>query len=281
MLPNKSAFRYIKHWLEYEPLLDLFQRMKEPEKALLAALFLARYQLEANQIELALGTLAYWRPRIPQAALPIIHLYQGMQQTDKAIALGLEIAPQMEPVEALELYLRLLDYEPTEWRIYPLLLPLLDSPLQKSHLLLRGACHAIEKAEFVKASQFLEQAKLEDQPFIDNWVWVDQQLMQKLNPKENLQKLALRYVQKGQKYEAMLAYKVLCSLEYNPEYYKGIIACGETPKRTFRWIMRYLSELIRRNEWQEAERVAKEALTQGFEKIPLYEALEEVYSKRK
>ncbi len=183
------AFQYTKNWSDYRQLPILFERMQQKEKALLAYLYLIQYQLQDKKVEEALKT-------VEQGAFAKEH-----------------------PKEAIIVYRQILTEDPYQFKIYPLLASLLSSPCEKAHILLKGACHALQKKEHQLVHDFCSQAEnLYEDSFIDRLIHLG--LLSKQEAKEKLIQVAALYEKKNLPTLMIKAYRMLTQLGYSPSYYK-------------------------------------------------------------
>lgn len=279
----KRAFLHTKRWEDYVALPELFDKMQEKEKALLARLYLAGYQVDDKKIGEAIKTLTLCQKELPEVTRLLMRLCRSLGQIEPAIQWGLSEARRVtndKPDEAAAIYWQLLSYDPNHLLIYSLLLPLLKNPAEKANLLLKAACHMIEKGEYEKAQGLCKQAEEFDQrTFLDHFLTVDILRKKGENPKEKLLQLTAIYEKDN---SLVQVYKQLASLEYDPVYYRKILelyAHLNRPQHLLKWAKSFLSKLMERQEWQEAEQVALGALNTLKGSIPLYEALEKVYSQ--
>lgn len=166
------AFQYTQKWQDYEPLPNLFKEMKEQRKAHVALLYLTSYQIQAGALPEALKTLEKLSqdPSFSIDLRPlIIHLYIT-QDPKKAVSLAYKTIGDYEkehPAKAQILYNLILHYHPYEFDTYISLASLYSNPLEESHVLLRGACQAIEIKNFSDAEVLCFKAIQQDSPLLD------------------------------------------------------------------------------------------------------------------
>lgn len=160
-----KAFKYTNDWRHYVELPKLFEKISNPEKATLAYLYLALYQLQDSKLTEALQTLEQCKKITPlsqQIDKLLIHLYHANQQTDQAIKLALQSAQTLAPAspqEAIRLYKQILTLDPCQWAVYQPLSLLLTTPQEKAHILLKGACHALDLKEYKTAQALSKEAE--------------------------------------------------------------------------------------------------------------------------
>src|SRR3990167_9375217 len=147
-----KAFQYTKKWTDYCGVPTLFEKMQKKENAILAYLYLAFYQLEDEKTDEALSTLEQCRPNLaiyPQLGLLLVKLYE-LSCPEKANELGLELAKsvsQQSPEQAIHIYQHFLSQNPLQLELYPVIAALFKSPEEKVHILLKGACHAMQSED--------------------------------------------------------------------------------------------------------------------------------------
>jgi tetratricopeptide (TPR) repeat protein len=283
-----KALQYTQEWSDYQKLPLLFEQMKQKDQALLAYLYLIQYQLQGRQFPEALKTAENCRsknPELLQFNFLLIKLYQINQQTAKAIAFALEVGEVLakeHSQDAIPLYKQIILEDPYQLAAYPVLASLTKDPHEKAHILLKGACHAIQKKEYNLAYVFSQQAQeLHPDSFIDRLVDLDLLLQEKKPIEEELLHYAVIYEKKNLFALMVKSYRMLARLQYNPTYYEKII-CGydqlQKTAKAFQWNFHWLSLLMERKEWEQAEKVALQALERSKQKTPLYEQLETIYT---
>ena len=287
-----KAFQYTRNWSDYVGLPSLFERMKEAEKATLAYLYLAHYQLEDRKLPEAIQTLENCQQG-PSACLQIdlllVKLYNLADQPQKAMQLAIrsaEVLSKQNPEQAITVYKQLLTQYPDQFDLYFCLTHLLKSPQEKAQVLLKGACHALETGDYKTAERLCHEAEAySEDSFVDQLVTLDLLRKQKNFPAINqkLVFLAESFEKRGLTEQMLKTYKMLFQLEKRPEYCQKIIAAYERlqkPHKQPEWYIACLSLFIKSQDWPKAEQVAQEALQKASEpqKIPLYENLEIVYT---
>ena len=282
-----KAFLYTNDWRNYLELPKLFEKISNPEKATLAYLYLALYQLQDGKLSEALQTLEYCKKITPlsqQIDKILIHLYHANKQTSQAITLGLHSAKTLAPTnpqEAIRLYKQVLDLDPCEWTVYPPLSDLLGNPQEKAHILLKGACHALDSKEYETAQRLSKEAeKNYEDSFIDRLI--DIEFLTKQTPsllKGKLLALAQMYEKKNLIAPMVKVYKRLTHLDYDPTYYQKILLHTTNAANKTRWTLAWLSVAIENKDWGSAEQVALGALKMTQEPIPILCQLETVYTQ--
>lgn len=289
------AFKYTKNSSDYFPLPLLFQRMQQTQKAVLAFLYLAQYQLQPQeeQIYLAIDTLKKALeidPHFLPILLLIVKLYRFADNLTPAFDLllekGMAFAFSKEyPQEVIALYKQTLILAPDSFHIYCALESLLENPQEKAHLLLKGACHALQKKEYQNAQDFYQKAEsYQPDSFIDQLIYIEllKQHSQGEALKDKLLSLAKTYHQKQLFPQKLQVYKMLIHLENNPFYYRGLIRTYEQlqkPHKALQWRQKLLPLLMQNQDWQAAEALAQEILKDIPQSLPLYENLETIYTQ--
>ena len=222
-----KAFQYTRKDEDYAPLPCLFETMGEYEKATLAYLYLAKYQLLAGKTSEAIQTLERCqrgKSSSLQNSLVLIELYYHSAQPKKALALSTQTAEtfsKKNPEQAITLYRRILQDHPAEFPLYLSLAELLEAPQEKGQILLKGALEALGKGDYTAAEKLVQEAESRSEnSFIDGLVSLD--LIKKQGDisriKQKLLYLAKAFDKKGLTKESLAAYKMLFQLEKNPEY---------------------------------------------------------------
>ena len=287
-----KAFQYTKKWTDYASLPILFEEMQKKENAILSYLYLALYQLEDEKIPEALHTLEQCEPIFtthPQVGLLLIKLYELQNLPEKANQLALRLARTLthqSPEHAIYLYRHLLIQRPDQLELYSILSKLLKTPEEKAHILLKGACHAMQTRDYKSAERLTHEAMAEtENSFIDQLIALDLLKKQK-GPsaiKEKLLAIAEIFEQKELTEQMLRTYKMLYQIKKAPEYSQKIIEAYEKlqkPSKQTNWYVTTLSLFIEQKDWPNAHKVAQEALKKAnqVQKIPLYEKLEVVYT---
>lgn len=283
-----KAFQYTQKWTDYQQLRHLYEKMDQKDKARLATLYLIQYQLQDKKITDALQTLEELRksdPQLIQISPLLIKLYRYTQQTQKAITFALEIGETLSkehPQEALLVYKQIISQDPYQWKAYTHLATLIKEPHEKAHILLKGATHAIQKKDHKRALNLCQEAeKLYQDSFVDRLIELDLLTRQKKPTKEKLHQIASTYEEKNLSSPMIKAYRMLASLEYAPTYYEKIIEGYDQinkPEKALQWTLKWLTHLIEKKEWKQAEKLTLNALKRTDKKIPLYEQLETIYT---
>jgi len=284
-----QAFQYTKESTDYAQLPALFERMGQKDKAWLAYLYLIQYQLQDIKVGEALQTLEQCRKSYPEfiQIIPLlVKLYRFTQAPAKALACALESGEALDqehPREALVLYRELIAEDPCQWKAYPVLARLLQNPRQRAHILLKGACHALQKKEYPIAKSLCEQAQQSyKDSFIDRLIDLEFLAKQGLPTEEKLLEIALIFEKKQLSPHMIKAYRILTQIKYDPSYYEKIISGYDQiqkPEKALQWTLKWLSLLIDGHEWKQAETVSNKALQRTQQKIPLYEQQEIIYTR--
>ncbi|MCE5318991.1 MAG: hypothetical protein LLG04_16715 [Parachlamydia sp.] len=283
-----KAFQYTKEWRNYVGLPLLFEKMGNMEKACLAYLHLAEYQLNDAKVEEAIKVIEHCQKNVAEMEhinSVLVKLYQITHQTSKAASLAFDAADKLKdkhPKEAFALYQQVVMYDPNQWKAYLELASLANHSFEKTHILLTGACHALRKKDYSRVAEFCDLARsLDMASFVDRLVEIALCHKTGLSLKEKLTALAHRYDAMRLQSQKVLVYKMLARLEYAPEYYEKIIqgySILNRPEKILSWTLIWLSILIENKEWSKAEDAAEYALKRVERKLPLYERLESVYT---
>ncbi|MDJ0652219.1 MAG: hypothetical protein QNJ27_04370 [Simkaniaceae bacterium] len=288
-----KALQSTKSDEDYAFLPTLFELMGDYDKATLAYLYLAKYQLLANKTSQAIETLESCQRGHTfslQNNLALIELYYRSAQPEKALALSFqtaEIFSTQNPEQAITLYKRLITDHPAELSSYSSLAALVESPQEKAHILLKGALEAIRHGDYAAAEKLTQKAESHSQDsFVDSLVSLD--LIKKQGPaprlKQKLLYLADAFEKKGLTKQLLSTYKMLFQLDKNPDHCQKILSAYQTlqkPQKEFAWSLTLTALLIEQQQWEQAETVAKETLQKVHEleqRVPLYENLEKIYT---
>lgn len=283
-----QALQYTKAWQDYEKLPLLFELMKEENKASLAYLYLIQYQLQDKKILDALKTVEEYTKKYPEfvQVYPLLFkLYRCTEQTSKAVTFGLQIGEALgkqHPQEAIQMYRQILTEDPYQLMAYEPLAHLLKDSHEKAHILLQGACCAIQQKKYEMASTFcLHAEQFNEESFVDRLVELNLLSKQGISAKQKIRDMAVFFEKKDKPSLMIKAYRMLAHLNYDPIYYEKIIAGYEKidyPKKALQWRLAWLSLLIEKKEWEKAEQLAKAVQYETVQKIPIYEQLETIYT---
>ena len=176
---------------------------------------------------------------------------------------------------------------PTEFPIYSFLAALLETPQEKSQVLLKGALQALQNGDYTAAESLSQEAEsFSEDSFVDQLIFLDLLKKQGQAPrvKQKLLHLARAFERKDLIEQMLQAYKLLFQIERSPEHCQKILTAYvrlQKPQKEFEWSLTYLSLLIEKKEWQQAEMTAQDTLQKAQEsrqRIFLYEKLEKVYA---
>ncbi len=215
-----KAFRYTKDWHHYQEVVDLYKKINEPEKALLSSFHLALYQVSDHQITKAIDTLLAFKGKEFLVDSLLIQIYQLKGEPQNAVRIALD----GDSLDARLLKL-VLQGDPYQFDLYFRLAEIIESPEEKSHILLKGVCHALEK-QALKQAEALISRLYPTQPLLNQLIKLDV-----LRAKGDLPTLiiGLNDVAKelNQRNEARKVYKLLFTLDPKVEYYRAILGVAQ------------------------------------------------------
>ena len=292
LINYRQAIRFTRSWMDYAKIPLLFEKMQESEKATLAYLYLAKYQLEDGKNNLAIKTLEKCtqnKELNTQITLLISKMYELQGEKEKALQMQIlqlaELSKQ-NPQEAISLCKKVLKQAPEHLEIYPLLANLLEDPKGKAHVLLKGATHAIAAQDHNMAAKLCED--VEGTSFEDTLVFLDI-LKNKEDPsliEEKLLSAATIFKEKEMYEELLKISKMLYQNNPTVKYCGNIVLAyrllGNTQKH-YKWMLILLNILIKEKKWWKAEQYAIAFLTviEEDKKINVYEKLNTIYSNWK
>ena len=277
-----KAFKCTKDWRHYVELPEFLEKISKFEKATLAYLYLAVYQLLDGKLTETIETLEHCKKITPlsqQIDKFLIHLYFSNKQPDNAIKLALQSVQTItNRKQVLNLYKQILIIDPCQWDVYQSLSRLLTTPQAKAHILLKGAWHALENKKYVIALELAKKAnKIYEDSFIDRHFDLECYKDAPDHLKRKLLTLAKFYEQKDLIPAMVKVYKRLARLNYNSTYYQKIIAYTSEDNKA-RWTLAWLSMAIDNKDWSSAEEAATTALKLTNDPIPILSQLETVYT---
>jgi tetratricopeptide (TPR) repeat protein len=251
-----KAFLYTNDWRNYLELPKLFEKRADPEKATLAYLYLALYQFQDGKVSEALQTLEHCKKITPLLS----------QQIDNLL---------------IHLYRQALTIDPCQWTVYSFLSTLLQDPQEKAHILLKGACHALDSKKYETAQGLSKEAeKNYEDSFIDRLI--DIEFLSQQTPsllKGKLLALAQMYAKKNLIAPMVKVYKRLTHLSYDSTYYQEILLHTTNAANKTRWALAWLSAAIENKDWGSAQQTALAALKMTQDPIPILCQLETVYTQ--
>jgi len=278
-----KAFQYTNDWKNYSEVPKLFERRGRKEEAMLAYLYLILYQLQDGKRQEAIQTLKHVIDITPfhhPLDQFLIQLYQANGQKLEATEHALKVAQALtsiDPLIAIRFYEQALANDPTRWNIYPVLAELHQDSPTKTHILLKGVIHALEHQEH-QTAQHLAQSLPPTREETNIKAYPSLQILKRENPiryREKLQELA-DLAKTMRQPSLMIKYlKMLTQINYNPDYYKDIIA--HTKKKEL-WTQIALAAAIENKDWENAQEIAQIALAQTKQPIPILNQLEVVYT---
>ena len=285
-----TAFQYTKESQAYARLPHLFQRMKKRQKAILASLYLAQYQLQEMHVSQAIQTIKEIQeidPLFFSATFLLVKLFRFNKQTEEAFQVILEKAPifaKEHIQETINLYKQALMLFPENEKIYLALEDLLENPQEKSHLLLKRACHAIQNKDYDLAKLLCLKAE-QNYPFsfIDQLIQINLlgQQAEQQPLKEKLLQMVQVYHEKNLPSQKLKIYKMLIYLEKDPIYFQQVINAYEQLQnsiKALKWKQKLLLILVEEKHWQTAETLAKELIESKFHSTSIYSILETIYT---
>jgi len=175
-----KAFQYTRNWTDFVALPPLFEKMGEQEKATLAYLYLAQYQLQDGKHSEAIQTLETCqrgKGAHLQNNLILVEFYYLTHQGKKALELAIqtaEVLSKQNPEQATQVYRRVLRDHPAQFPIYHCLAALLESPQEKSQVLLKGSLQALQEGDYTAAERLSQEAEaFSEDSFVDQLISLD------------------------------------------------------------------------------------------------------------
>ena len=161
-----KALQHTNSSADYAPVPELYDRLKEPEKAALSRLCLSLYQLQEGNIQEAIKTLEVCRPDISSASSFIVGFKllfcPSRENVEGAMK---EASDQKNPDDSIFIYSQILAHVPDRLDAYQQLIPLTKDPIEKRELLLKAADLAHIARQFDLERVFRKEA---ERPLISN-----------------------------------------------------------------------------------------------------------------
>lgn len=215
-----EAFKHTKSWRDYLSIPPLFETIRTAAQASIAYLYLAKYQLDAGDVEEAIQTLEIFQKKdhsfvaIDQV---LIDLYYFMGRPQQVIDKRIKLIAKKSFKEAILSYKRLLDNDPLLLSSYFELAKLLASPVEKAHILCKGMLEAFVGKSYKEASRFVLEARHHYQDSILNelaFLMVSRELSATEKIYQNILCIAQKLQEKRLWEEMLLAYKVVPKSKY-------------------------------------------------------------------
>ncbi len=152
-----KAFLYTKRVEDYAAVPLLYEQLNQPEKATLAHLHLALYQLEEGKVAEAVETLRRAKQKDPKLKIDAIIVSLDLEKnpSQELIESALFIASQQkDPQEAISIYKQVLAVSPRQLEAYVALCPLLKDPAERNHLFSKAAEYALQAGNAELAKRF-------------------------------------------------------------------------------------------------------------------------------
>lgn len=291
----KKAFQHTNRSSDYQPIAQLFQKMNEQNKAVLALLCLSVYLLQENKVQEAISTLESILKidSASSASLLLAKLYQANQNREMALSFLLKNAEAIafNSQQSLALYKQAVSLAPNQFALYRKMQSLANNPQEKAHYLLMGVCHALQLKDFFTAESFCSEAKNLSNLFLDQLLQIEYLKTTHINePKtktlveENLQKLSLFYKQNKRFEEQLKVEKILAAKKEQLSNCKNIAWLYEKlkkPNKAAIWYHKQLNFLIKGNELQKADELADKILSKNFKEVAIYETIKNFYEQQK
>jgi hypothetical protein len=284
-----KAFKYTKKWPNYADIPALYESMQKKDKATLAYLYLTAYQLRDGQIEEAIQTLETCKKKELAPSLIDILLVQlllELQQIQKAVDHILASKTLKENfAQAALLIQNILFRNPLLFDLYSSLADIATTQKEKSHIFLKGACHALIAQKYVEAEKLFDKA-LSHLPssFLDQCIQLDLLKVQENSTLiTRLEELASEYEKTKDDLLVLKVNKMLFQLTNKADRGEKIVQGYEKlqkKEKLVHWYKTLLFIYIESKEWKNAEGIALKALEHlnEAEHFPFYESLETVYS---
>ncbi len=290
-----KAFEHTNRPSDYQPIVQLFQKMNEQNKAVLALFYLSMYLLQENKVQEAISTLESILKidSASSASLLLAKLYQINQNREMALNFLLKNAKAIafNSEKSLALYKQAVSLAPNQFELYRKMQSLACNPQEKAHYLFMGVCHALQCKDFPTAESLCSEAKKLSNLFLDQLMQIE--FLKKTHAngpqaktivEENLQKLALFYRQNKLFEEQLKVEKLLVAKEEKLSHCKNIAWLYEElkkPNKAAIWYHKQLNFLIQGNELQKADALADKILSKDFKEVAVYETLKAFYEQQK
>ena len=161
-----KALQYTNAAADYASIPEIYDRLREPEKATLSRLHLSLYQLQEGKIQEAVKTLEGCRPNILNISPLVVGLKLQSCQSRENIEWAMEEASdQNDPDDSIFIYKQILEAAPDRLDAYQKLIPLTKDPKEKRELLLKAADLAHIAKQFDLEMIFRKEAEI---PLISN-----------------------------------------------------------------------------------------------------------------
>ena len=235
-----KAYKHTKCWRYYRPITHLFEIMQEDTKASLSYLYLAKYQLNEEELNEAIHTLEiYQKGSNPFAEIDqvLIDLYCATGQVRKAIDLSSQLVVKKQFKEAIISYKQILKKDPLQFFVYFELTKLMPSPVEKAHVLCKGSIEALLNKYYIEANYLAQQALSNYKDSILNeflLLEVSTKSGGVKKPEQNIISLARKLGREHKWIHMLFAYKIIPRSKYEiadrKNIYKAYTALGQSQK---------------------------------------------------
>lgn len=293
-----KAFRFTNSIEVYAEIPPLYISMNEPEKALLAYLYLTKYQLAGKRIEEAIATLDTCKQLKPEPSLLSLLLanaYILAGQEERALTLiQSDAAACTDPLLAKQMHTLAINLNVRSIDSYDRLAALETDPQTKSHILIAAGLQAACQQDGDKAATFFQRARETYKDcYLDRCPEIEleaasipnQDAISRGQQVAALHELGQYYLERKPR-EALKLYKDLIRmtlLKGDEGDVARIIALyeklGKASERIMRWAHSQFNLAFHEKSWTKARLLGNALIgrSNDQEKIPLYERLEEVY----
>ena len=161
-----KALQHTNASADYAPIPELYDQLREPEKATLSRLYLSLYQLQEDKIQEAIKTLEFCKRDVLNVSYLIAGLkLQSCPSLENIEWAMKEASDQNNPDDSIFIYKQILGSAPDRLDAYQQLIPLTKDPKEKRELLLKAAEIAHVARQFDLEMIFRKEAEI---PLISN-----------------------------------------------------------------------------------------------------------------
>ena len=164
LIAYTQAFLHVNKSEAYAVLPKLYVKMDQKERAALAYLHLAMYQIEEGKIKEVIETLESAKqiaPNLLEIDVLLVSLALGVNPPQEQINEVLLLAStQKNPEDAIAIYKQVIAVSPRQLDVYAVLCPLIKEPLERNYLLLQAAGYAEQEGKAELALKFRNDAEI-------------------------------------------------------------------------------------------------------------------------
>jgi len=290
----RKALKYTNKAKDYLYIPVIFERMGEKQSASLAYLYLAKYQIEENNYELALESLIKARDlqsHIIELNNPIAIFYKETNKEDVAYSLFIEIgdrfaksSKKIAAMSAIEAYKNAISVNPNFSEVYEKLADQIQEKQQKANIYLTAANHFMKSNPPLAEKLAMRAYKIFPENPLNYFPYV-----QVLKNQKKIDELVEAYLNLSNVFKnlkdnknKLICLREIVELKPSGQVYDRItknFLKMKKNKKCLQYFLKWIDFNISENKWNLAETIVQQALQHFKENIQILEKLEIIYGK--